>query len=30
MGGRGLGSSGVGLGPLAGFCDHGNEAVRFV
>jgi len=27
MGGRGLGASGLGLGPLAGCCEHGNEPV---
>ena len=25
MGGRGLGSSGLGFGPVAGCCEHGND-----
>ena len=28
MGGRGLGSSGLGVGPLAGCCEHGNKPVH--
>jgi hypothetical protein len=30
MGGRGLGLSGLGEGPVAGFCDHGNEPLRSI